>query len=689
MRMKYDMSERELNYISKMPKIKISNYLYRNNNDSTFTNKAKEWGLDQLSYSNGAAYGDFDNDGDFDLVVNNVEDEAFLYENRTLTKETPGESKTNRFLQVILKGKDGNRSGIGAKVFLYDSGKLQMQECMPTRGYESSVDHRLLFGTGTADEIDSLLVIWNDGSFQKQTSIKTNQRISLDQNSASGSFDYEVFHKAQPLLKAVDTGLPYKHRENKFVEFNREALIPHMFSAEGPAAAVADINGDGRDDIFLGGAKWKMAHVYVQTPDGSFKKTSQPNIEADSTSEDVDATFFDADGDQDKDLFVVSGGNEFSGKSKYRMPRLYLNDGKGNFASSSGVPEIFATGSCVAVNDIDNDGDIDLFLGTRAIPWRYGIKPDSYILLNDGKGKFSDATPQSAPELREFGFVKKAVWVDLDGDASEELVIAAEWSPVTIFTNDKGKLKRLPLAGSGLEDTEGWWNTFEPADIDGDGDMDLVAGNLGLNSKLHASKQEPVRMYVSDFDKNDSTDQILTHFIQGKEYPFYTRDEMTKQMPYLKKKYLSYQKFASATVHDIFSEDVLKSANVHVANTFESCIFENLGGLKFKVKKLPKTAQFSTVNAIAVEDFDKDGNIDLLLTGNYHPINIQMGRNDASYGIYLRGKGKGSFEALPAVRSGFSVRGEARKIVRLQQGTTPCFIVVRNNDSVQAFTLNR
>jgi len=690
MRMKYDLSEKELAYIDKMPKIKILNYLYRNNADSTFSNKAIEWGLDQPSYSNGAVYADLDNDGDLDLVVNNIEDEAFLYENNIIREHKNNKQETsNHFLRVSLKGKSGNLYGIGAKVFLYDSGKLQVQECMPTRGYQSSVDPRLLFGTKHRQQIDSLLVIWNDGTFQKLKNINTNQTIELDQQQAAGNFDYTAFHQYDPLFERATAALaiPYKHKENRLVEFNREGLIPHMFSAEGPAVAVGDLNNDGLEDLFLGGAKWSRGHTFLQTPEGKFKELSQPTLKQDSTYEDVDAVLFDADSDHDNDLFVVSGGNEFSGQSQYRKPRLYLNDGKGNLSLSSGIPEIFATGSCVAVNDIDGDGDLDLFLGTRTIPWRYGIKPDSYILLNDGKGKYTDGTDLVAPGLRKFGFVKKAAWADMDGDQNKDLVIAAEWSPITIFYNKNGKLNQAPPQDSGLENTEGWWNILEPVDIDRDGDLDLIAGNLGLNSKLHTSREYPVKMFVSDFDKNDSTDQILSHFIHGKEYPFYTREEMTRQMPYLKKKYLSYQKFADASLADMFPAEVLNQSEKHIANTFESCVIENLGDHKFRIKPLSKAAQFSTVNAILTDDFDKDGNVDILMGGNFYPINIQMGRYDAGYGFLLKGNGKGGFNALTPPRSGFSVKGETRALRKIRIGKKDYYLAIRNNDTIEAFTL--
>lgn len=691
MKMKFQMSEQELGYIEKMPRIKVPNYLFISNGDSTFINKSPEWGLDQPSYSNGTAYADLDNDGDLDLIVNNIEDEAFLYENRTISKAEEKNNRTHNYLKITLKGKKGNPWGVGAKVILYDSAQLQMQECMPTRGYQSSVDPALIFGTRHQQEIDSLLVIWNDGTFQTLRSIQTNQHITLDQLQANGNFDYGTFHQTKPLFvnATASLAIPYKHRENRMVEFNREALIPHMFSAEGPGSVVGDMNGDGRDDLFLGGAKWMKGQVFIQDANGKLKEMAQPVLTQDSTYEDVDASLFDADGDGDNDLFVVSGGNEYSGESQFRKPRLYFNDGKGKLSVSSGIPEIFATGSCVAVNDIDNDGDLDLFMGTRTIPWQYGIKPDSYILLNDGKGRFTDATDAIAPQLRKFGFVKKATWADMDGDQVKDLVIAAEWSPVTILRNVNGKLQSLALQGSGLENTEGWWNIVYPVDIDKDGDIDLIAGNLGLNSKLHASVEEPVNLFAKDIDNNDSIDQILTHFIHGKEYPFYTREEMTKQMPYLKKKYLSYQKFAHATFKDMFPDPMLKDAEHHVAYTFETAVIENLGGLKFKVKPLPKAAQFSTVNAILTGDFNKDGHIDILLGGNFYPINIQMGRYDASYGLYLKGNGKGAFSAVGPVNSGFSIKGETRALHQISLSGKDYFLAIRNNDTIEAFTIKQ
>jgi hypothetical protein len=688
MKMEYQMTEKELLFTQKMPQIKIPNYLFLNNGDSTFSNVTTAWGMDQISYSNGTAYADLDNDGDLDLLVNNVEDEAFLYENKTV--DVKSSAPRNHFLQIMLTGPSQNTFGFGTKVFVYDEGDVQMQECMPTRGFQSSVDYRLIFGVGDQPEVDSLVVVWPDDSYQTVSDVKTDQHLKIDHKDADGAFDYSQFHHKGNLFSNVNDqfSIPYKHRENKFVEFNREGLLPHMLSAEGPACAVADVNGDGLQDLFAGGGKWQTGKILIQDINGQFIELAQPGLKMDSTMEDVDAVFFDADNDRDHDLFVVSGGNEFSGESTFRLSRLYLNDGKGNFSRSGRLPDIFMTGSSVSVSDVDSDGDKDLFLGARAIPWRYGVKPDSYLLTNDGSGNFKDETDRLAPALRKFGFVKQSTWADMDGDGHDDLIVAAEWSPVTIMLNKGGKLVPLAMGETGLENTSGWWNTLTPVDFDNDGDVDLIGGNLGLNSRLKASVSEPLRMYVKDFDKNDSIDQVLTHYIHHVEYPFYTRDEMTKQMPYLKKRFLSYRKFAEADFNTMFPESQLKEAERYEARMLETAAIENLGDGKFKVKSLGKAAQFSAVNTVLAGDFDRDDKIDLLLAGNFYPVNIQMGRNDQSYGLYLKGDGKGNFKALPPTESGFFIKGEVRRLIEVDIGGKTCYVAFRNNDSPELFTLN-
>jgi enediyne biosynthesis protein E4 len=395
----------------------------------------------------------------------------------------------------------------------------------------------------------------------------------------------------------------------------------------------------------------------------------------------------DFDNDKDLDLFIVSGGNEFAGKSKYMQPRLYLNDGNGLFTRYGSLPEIYLTGSCVSLNDFDKDGDIDLFLGARATPWKYGIPPDSYLLLNDGNGNFSDVTVALATELKQFGFIKSAVWADMDQDGWDDLVVAAEWKPISIFYNQKGKLILRGLKQ--LDNSIGWWNSLAAADFDEDGDIDLVAGNLGLNSKLKADSKHPIRMYVSDFDKNGSVEQIVTHEVNEIEYPFNTRDEMMKQMPSLKKKYLSYQKFANAEFKDFFSQQLIDNSLIYTATTLESVYIENLGQNSFNISPLPKQSQFSTVNTILVDDFNNDHHLDLLLGGNFFRSNIQIGRYDASYGNVLLGDGKGSFIALPNSKTGISWRGPVRKIVPIQIGKTSYDVVITNNDSIKFIKLRK
>lgn len=686
-KLKGKIGEAELKYIYQMPQIKIPNALFLNNGDSSFVDKANEWGLATPSYSNGTAYADFDNDGDLDIVINNINDEAFLYEN--LFKSSSKPIAENHSVQILLKGAMGNTHGIGAKIFLFQKGLMQFQECMPVRGYLSSVDYKLTFGLGSSIRVDSVMVVWPDGRSFVYKDLAADTLIQFDQEHAKQFSGIFPFKRPKTTFLSRDTSvfLSFKHNENRFVQFNRDQLIPHMFSEEGPAVAIADVNRDGLDDVFLGGSRGQPAGLFVQDENARFIKLDQQSISRDSAYEDVDALFFDADGDTDQDLFVVSGGDEFWGKSIYRISRLYLNDGKGHFEKSKGLPDVYMMSSCVAANDIDNDGDVDLFLGARTTTLKYGVKPSSSVLVNDGKGNFQDKTQHVAPDLLDFGFVKNAIWADVVEDSEVELVIAAEWAPISIFKKMNGKLNLISSSELDLTNTSGWWNVVKTNDVDNDGDLDLIAGNLGLNSKLKANKEHPVQMYVADFDKNGQVDQIITHYINGDEYPFNTRDELTKQMPYLKKRFLSYKTFANATVNDVFGDN-LRLASKFEVTEFRSCLFRNENKRKFSMEPLPTSVQFSTLNAIQEVDFNRDGFYDFVLGGNFYPINIQMGRNDGSYGNLLMNKGNGTFSSIPAIESGFSVKGQVRNIKQIKIGLSTYLLVIRNNETVEFFRIN-
>lgn len=679
-----NLTEKELALTENMPTIKLPNYVFKNNGDLTFSDISKDWGLDVESYSNGAAYVDLDNDGDLDIVVNNINDKAFILENQTISTHVPS---SHGFLKMVLIGKGQNHFGIGARVLAYTKGEMQIQENNPVRGFQSASDYRLNFGFGKADQVDSLIIVWPDFTFQVLEDIPLNQTLKVHQEEARGKFDYGRFHPTNSLVENVTQTLQidFKHEENLFNEFTREPLIPHMLSAEGPAAAVADINGDGLEDIFIGGAKHQPGRFFLQDKEGDFSPQYSETVSLDSLREDVSAIFADFNNNGFPDLMVVSGGNEFSGNSIQNSPRLYLNDGKGHFSASTDFPEIYLTGSVVAAGDFDHDGDLDLFIGARTTPWQYGVKASSYLLKNDGKGNFTDVTRAKAPELLDYGFVKDAKWVNLNKGEYPDLVIASEWAPITIFRNNGGSLKILPLDGTGLEHTHGWWNTIVPGDFDGDGRMDFIAGNLGLNSKLKASLEEPLRMYVADFDQNGTKEQILSHFMKGKEYPFHTRDELFKQIPSLKKDHFSYTKFAEADLGDLFAKGIIEKADLYEAYQLRSLGILNLGDYRFKVDTLPLGVQAS---ALMTGYFDEDSGY-TFLGGNFYPVNVQMGRYDASWGSVLKfDPEENRFVLVLPTTSGLSIQGETRKILPIKIKGKDHFIFIKNNEKPEVVTYN-
>ncbi|MFL5612635.1 MAG: VCBS repeat-containing protein [Gemmatimonadaceae bacterium] len=676
------MTRENMALLQKMPQVPLPNHAFRNNGDSTFTDMANLWGLATPSFSNGAVYVDLDNSGALDLVVNNINAPAAIYRNRA--RELNGA----HYIAVRLRGSQANTQAIGAAVTIVAGGKRQMLEAFPTRGFLSSVDSRLHFGLGKAAIVDTLTVVWPDRRSQVLTHLTADRMIELSESSGRGPAParspFPMSRSPRFTDVTAQSRITFKHAEGDSYDYNREPLIPHVLSTEGPALAVGDVNGDGLDDIYIGGAKWQPGRLFVQQKDGTFRESPQAAIKADSLQEDVDALFFDANGDGHPDLYVVSGGNEFTGQDDALQDRLYINDGKGNFhRDASALPRFAESGSVVISGDFNGDGHPDLFVGRRVVAGKYGLTPRSYLLQNDGTGRFTDVTNEKAPQLAEAGMVTSATWIDYDNDGHLDLVVVGEWMPVRVFHQEQDKfIDRSDAVG--FKGKDGWWNTVSAVDLNGDGKKDLVLGNLGLNSYLRASPKEPARLYVGDFFSTGTIKQILTSYKNGVSYPVEGRDELLRTMPQLASKYPSYASFGASRIEDILPPDELRKARLLEAHDFASGIALNNGNGTFTLRAMPAEAQFAPIYASVAADLDGDGRIDLLLGGNLFGSPPLFGRYDASYGTLLHGVGNGSFVAIDMNTTGLHIDGQVRHmaVVRGPNGVRR-IAVARNNDTLE------
>ncbi len=674
-----------LQIVQDIPSKKISNYAFRNNADLTFSDVSSMWGLDFMGFSNGASYGDLDNDGDLDIVINNINDYAMIFENRS------DKFKKNNFLRFKLNGPEGNRFGLGTKIQLNYQGEIQFQELILTRGFQSSVEPVIHFGVGKAEVIDTVTITWPDGKMQTLKNIPVNQVLKVQyRNSEAGNIGVSI--KRNTWFSEINDrkDLRYRHVENEFNDFLYEPLLPHSNSRSGPGIAVGDVNGDGLEDFYIGGAANSKGELFVQQKGGLFRTINGP-WENDFQCEDTGAIFFDADGDANMDLYVVSGGNEFLPNSANLQDRLYMNIGNGNFIKAKkALPEMLTSGSCVAPADFDEDGDLDLFVGGRIIPRKYPYPPKSYLLENVGKSgepRFVDITQEKAKILMNPGMVTSAVWSDIDEDGDVDLVVAGEWMPISLFQNDGGVFSDV-TNDYGFENTTGWWNCIIAKDMDDDGDDDFFVGNLGLNYNYKANETESFDIYANDFDNNGKTEIVLAYYWDSIQYPVEERVNSTLQMPSLRYKFRSYNAFARASLIDVYTKSALDASLHYRAKNFANSYLENLGNKKFKIKKLPNEAQISNINDFLAEDFNHDGFLDVLAIGNFFDMDVDIPRNDAFYGLLLKGDGHGSFVPVSLSESGFFVPNDARSIALINTSNDHLILVANNDDLMQIFRSN-
>ncbi|MBX2922337.1 MAG: VCBS repeat-containing protein [Chitinophagaceae bacterium] len=660
----------------------VSNYVLINQHDLTFSNQSYELGLGMPGYSNGAAYGDLDNDGDLDIVVNNVNMDCFVYRNNTRSKSS------SHYLKVKLQGEGMNTFGIGAKVTVHTNHEQRCLYQVLSRGFQSSSDPVLNFGLGTQQQIDSVVIVWPDLMQQTLHGVPVDTVITVKQVQAKARFVQPRL--PAPLFEEVSVTKirgASAHIENSFIDFDKERLIPRMVSTEGPRCTVADVNGDRLDDFFVGGAGADTGKLFLQQHNGSFVRSMQKSFTVPNNNDQTGVVFLDADRDGDNDLLVVYGGNEKKDTGAGLRPQLYLNDGKGNFSPTPDdrFKGVRLTASCAVVADVNADGYPDVFIGGRVVPGQYGINPRSCLLINDGTGNFIDQTRTLAPGLQTIGMVTDAVWADTDGDNIKELIIVGDWMPVTIFKSAGGTFvkKELPVSN-------GWWNCIRASDLNGDGAVDLVLGNLGLNSKIRGDASHPVELYVKDFDGNGQCESILCYYKSDSvSYPLVLRGDMIMQIPELKNRFPRYSDYAGKSIRHIFTGKELQDAVIKKADQLQTCIALNDGKGNFTLSPLPLHVQFSPVYGILISDLDGDGQNDLLLGGNFFGLKPETGRYDASYSCFLKGNGQGNFSFVPNALTGMIIKGEIRDIVQLPGSRSPRILFVKNNDHLQLFERKR
>lgn len=647
-----------LELVHKMPSSHVTNYMFKNNTDLTFTDIGSLWGFNTVSNSNGAAYADLDNDGDLDLVVNNISQPAFIYRNEQ------NHLLKNHYLQIKLEGISGNTQGFGAKVYIYRKNQQQYAEQMPTRGFQSCVSPVLHFGIGTETAVDSLRILWLSGKQQIITNLKADQVIYLQEKNAT--IPYHISEQKRPMFEEIQSPVAYHYPKSFINDFKRQPLLINPLSFSGPCLIKGDVNGDGLEDVFAGGGNGAAGAIFMQQKTGRFIKQVQKAFEADVLSEDADAVFFDANNDGKPDLYVCSGGyHNYLPDDALLQDRLYINDGKGNFTKdAAALPVMRVSKSCVRVTDINKDGFSDLFVGGRVVPGRYPENPVSYLLINDGKGHFTDRISAIAPSLQKSGMITDAAWIDVNNDGSNDLIVIGEWMAVQLYLNVDGRLKDHTTTYFSKQ-YSGWWNKLSVGDFNNDGKQDLIIGNLGLNTQCRVSDKKPADLFYKDFDDNGSIDPILCFFIKDSSYPYVSRDELLDQMSIMRTRFADYKSYANATFKDLFTEDELKNVNHLQVNYLKTAYFESGKDGKFVEKDLPLEVQYSPVFTITPLDYDNDGNKDLLFGGNINRARLRFGKYDANYGILLKGDGMGRFKYITQQESGFKVKGDARSVISI------------------------